>query len=264
MILEMIGAVSRRRVKEMEMNGQAARIRRAAEGFHTEKGAAFRARLEAPGLSFIGELKKASPSKGVIAEEYPFRSIAKEYEKAGAAAVSCLTEPDYFLGSLDHLREVSAAVSLPVLRKDFLTDAVQVEEAALAGAAAVLLITALLSDGELSVMLRRARGLGLASLVEVHSEEELDRALAAGADSIGINHRDLRDFTMDLSLTERLRPRIPAGVTVVAESGLASAAAVRRMKEAGADAVLIGEALMRAKDRGTALRQLMKDSKEVD
>lgn len=252
MILEELAAASRRRAAEMRSDGRAAQFHEAAEGFHTDGGRRFRERLAAPGLSFLCELKKASPSKGVIAESYPYLAIAREYEAAGAAAVSCLTEPDRFLGSMEHLRRAAAALAIPVLRKDFLTDECQIEEAALAGASAVLLIAAMLTDEALARLRRRAEALGLAALVEVHSTDELRRALDAGADIIGINHRDLRDFSMDLSLTERLRPLVPPGVLVVAESGMQSGKDVRRMREAGADAVLIGECLMRARDRGRA------------
>ncbi len=261
MILEQIAAESRARVRRMRADGTAARLREAADGFHTDGGARFRARLAAPGLSFLCELKRASPSKGVIAEDFPYLAIAKAYEAAGAAAISCLTEPLHFLGSVDILREVARAVSLPVLRKDFLTDVCQVDEAALAGASAVLLIAALLTDDELRRLRTRAQALGLAALVEAHSAEEVRRALDAGADMVGINHRNLRDFSMDLTLTERLRPQIPPGVVVVAESGMKSADDVRRMEDAGADAVLIGELLMRAEDRGALLCRLRDTTK---
>lgn len=262
MILERLAAASRQRAAKMKEDGRAARLHDAVEGFRTEGGRRFRERIAAPGLSFLCELKKASPSKGVIAEDFPYLAIAKEYEAAGAAAISCLTEPDHFLGSLAYLRETAAAVAIPVLRKDFLTNECQIEEAALAGASAVLLIAAMLTDGELVRLLRRAEALGLAALTEVHSEGELHRALAAGADIVGINHRDLRDFSLDLSLTERLRPQVPQGILVVAESGLMSRDDVRRMREAGADAVLMGEALMRAADRGAMLRQLIEENRE--
>lgn len=216
MILDTIAAASRRRAEAMKQDGRAERIQKAAEGFHTDCGKRFRERLAAPGLSFLCELKRASPSKGVIAEEFPYLDIARTYEEAGAAAVSCLTEPDHFLGSMDCLRETAAALSIPVLRKDFITDVCQIEEA----------------------------------------------ALAAGADIIGINHRNLKDFSMDLTLTERLRPVVPPGVLCVAESGLTDRAAVRRMRKAGADAVLIGEMLMRAQDRGALLRQMIQENQD--
>lgn len=262
MILDTIAAASRRRAETMKQDGRAGRIREAAEGFHTDGGKRFRERLAAPGLSFLCELKRASPSKGVIAEDFPYLDIARTYEEAGAAAVSCLTEPDHFLGSMDYLRETAAALSIPVLRKDFITDVCQIEEAALAGASAVLLIAAMLTDEELQRFLHRTEALGMAALTEVHDGEELRRALAAGAVIIGINHRNLKDFSMDLTLTERLRPAVPPGTLCVAESGLTDRAAVRRMKEAGADAVLIGEMLMRAQDRGALLRQMIQDNQD--
>lgn len=173
-----------------------------------------------------------------------------------------LAAPEHFLGSMDYLRETAAAFSIPVLRKDFITDVCQIEEAALAGASAVLLIAAMLTDEELQRFLHRTKALGMAALTEVHDGEELRRALAAGADIIGINHRNLKDFSIDLTLTERLRPAVPPGVLCVAESGLTDRAAVRRMKKAGADAVLIGEMLMRAQDRGTLLRQMIQENQD--
>lgn len=256
MILDLLVASSRRRVQRMKADGTMDRLRRETDGFCTDRGEAFRRGLAAPGLSFLCELKRASPSKGVIAEEFPCLDIARAYEAGGAAALSCLTEPEYFLGSMEYLRAVAAAVPLPVLRKDFITHECQIDEAALAGAAAVLLIAAILTDEELAAFQSRARELGLAALVEVHDEEELSRALQTGADCIGINHRNLKDFSIDLSLTERLRPLLPDGVLCVAESGMTDIESVRRVRDAGADAVLIGEMLMRAEDRTGLLRDM--------
>lgn len=262
MILETLAAASRRRAEALHQSGAAAALRARTEGFYTDKGEEFLRRLKRPGLSFICELKKASPSKGVIARHFPYMEIAGEYETGGADALSCLTEPDYFLGSIDYLKTVSERVSLPVLRKDFITDTCQVDEAALAGAAAVLLIAAMLTDRELAALQARARALGLAALVEVHDENEAARALQAGAGCIGINHRNLKDFSMDLSLTERLRPLIPAEIPCVAESGMMDQAVVRRMKESGADAVLIGEMLMRTKNRVSVLKTMVEENQK--
>jgi indole-3-glycerol phosphate synthase len=179
------------------------------------------------------------------------------YEGAGAAALSVLTDGPFFGGSLDDLRAARAAVRLPVLRKDFIVDRYQVVEARAAGADAILLIVAALTDGELSLLLAEATRLGLDALVEAHDATEIDRALAAGARVVGVNHRDLATFQMDMTLAARLRPRIPSGCVVVAESGIRTGEDVARMRSAGVDAILVGENLMRASDPGTALQVLL-------
>jgi len=216
----------------------------------------FERSLSAPGLSFICEVKKASPSKGVIAEDFPFLKIAKEYEEGGAAAISVLTEPEFFLGSGEYLRKIAAAVQIPVLRKDFIIDPYQIYEAKIWGAKAVLLICALLEQETLSAFLKTASELSLDCLVEIHSEAEAQEALAAGARIIGINNRDLTTFNVDSGLTLRLRKLIPPGVLTVAESGVKSPDDIRALKETGVDAVLIGESLMRSADRKKFLREL--------
>ncbi|MDR1449066.1 MAG: indole-3-glycerol phosphate synthase TrpC [Propionibacteriaceae bacterium] len=215
----------------------------------------FEAALAAPGMSFICELKKASPSKGVIAADYPYVEIARAYEAAGAAAVSVLTEPSRFLGQAEHLRAAARAVSLPVLRKDFIVDPYQIDQARLWGASAVLLIAALLGDA-LPDYLAAARAAGVAALTEVHDEREAGLAVAAGARVIGVNHRDLRTFSVDLGLSARLRSLVPAGTVFVAESGVKTAADVSRLRSLGVDAVLVGETLMRAPDKKAALQAL--------
>jgi len=216
----------------------------------------FEKALTAPGLSFICEVKKASPSKGVIAEDFPYLRIAREYEAAGAAAISVLTEPDYFLGSDQYLREIAAEVKIPVLRKDFVVDEYQIYEAKVFGAQAVLLICALLNGETLASYIAIARDLGLSALVEIHSEAEAEQALAAGARIIGINNRDLKTFGVDLGLSARLRKLIPAGIVTVAESGVKSPDDVRALKDTGIDTVLIGESLMRAPDKKQFLAEL--------
>jgi len=216
----------------------------------------FEQALAAPGLSFICEVKKASPSKGVIAEDFPYLQIADEYEAAGAAAISVLTEPDYFLGSDEYLREIAARVKIPVLRKDFIVDEYQIYEAKVLGAHAVLLICAILDMAALKRHIATAGELGLAALVEIHGEAEAEAALAAGARIIGINNRDLKTFGVDLGLSARLRKLIPAGVLTVAESGVKSPDDVRALKDTGIDAVLIGESLMRAPDKKQFLAEL--------
>jgi indole-3-glycerol phosphate synthase len=220
----------------------------------------FAAALAAPGLSFICEVKKASPSKGVIAEDFDHLGIARSYEEAGAAAISVLTEPNFFQGSPRYLAEIAAAVSVPALRKDFIIDAYQIHEAASLGAAAVLLIVALLSDEQLAAFIACAHSLGMDALVEAHTREELERALAAGAGIVGVNNRDLHSFEVDLSLSVRLREVVPSDVLYVAESGIRTLDDVALLACAGVDAVLIGETLMRSNSRAALLAQMREAS----
>lgn len=223
---------------------------------HENAPFSFECALASDGLSFICEVKKASPSKGVIAQDFPYLKIAKEYEEGGASAISVLTEPEFFLGSDVYLREIACAVKIPVLRKDFIIDEYQLYEAKLWGAKAVLLICALLEQETLSSYLNTAKELALDCLVEIHNEAEAQEALAAGARIIGINNRDLVTFNVDTGLTSRLKKSIPAGILTVAESGIKSADDVRKLKDAGVNAVLIGESLMRCADRKRFLREL--------
>ena len=212
--------------------------------------------LAAPGLSFICEVKRASPSKGLIAPHFPYLDIAHDYAGAGAAAISVLTEPSRFLGADAHLRQIASAVRTPVLRKDFTVDAYQLYEARELRASAVLLICALLGPTQLSEYLGLADELGLSCLVEAHDEHEVGQALAAGARVVGVNNRDLRDFSVDLSTAAGLRDLVPRGVLFVAESGVRTPADAATIAAAGADAVLVGEALMRAPDRRAALADM--------
>ncbi|MCL2070279.1 MAG: indole-3-glycerol phosphate synthase TrpC [Treponema sp.] len=216
----------------------------------------FERALKAPGLSFICEVKKASPSKGIIAEDFPWLEIAKEYEAAGAAAISVLTEPEYFLGADQYLQEISAAVSIPTLRKDFTIDPYQIYEAKLLGAGAVLLICALLDTETLASFIKLAEELGLSALVEAHNAEETEQALEAGAGIIGINNRNLKTFAVDIEAGARLRELIPSGILSVAESGIKSAEDTSILKSLNFDAVLIGESLMRSKDKKQFLKEL--------
>jgi indole-3-glycerol phosphate synthase len=227
-------------------------------------GARFIEALRKPGPSFICEVKQASPSAGVISAKSDHLAVAHAYEQAGADAISVLTEPDFFRGDDRYLTEIAATSSLPCLRKDFVIDAYQLYEARLLGASAVLLIVALLDDGALADFIALAADLGLAALVEVHSAEEVERALAAGAPIIGANNRDLATFTVDLAVSERLRAIIPTDVPMVAESGIRTPADVRRMREAGADAVLIGEVLMRSGDVAATLAEFRQAADAVD
>jgi len=228
-----------------------------AEKEKTNTPLPFERSLSAPGLSFICEVKKASPSKGIIAEDFPFLEIAKEYEEGGASAISVLTEPEFFLGSGEYLKEIAAAVYIPVLRKDFIIDPYQIYEAKLWGAKAVLLICALLEQETLTSFLKTAKELSLDCLVEIHNEAEAEEAIAAGAHIIGINNRDLTTFNVDRGLSMRLRKLIPPKILTVAESGVKSSDDIRALKETGVDAVLIGESLMRSADRKKFLREMI-------
>ena len=216
----------------------------------------FEKNLAKEGMSFICEVKKASPSKGMIAEEFPYLEIAKEYERAGAAAISVLTEPEYFLGRDEYLREIAGEVSLPVLRKDFIIDEYQIYEAKVLGASAVLLICSLLDDERLKSFLKTVRAIGLSALVEAHDEEEVKRALAAGAGIIGVNNRDLKHFTVDMGNSVRLRSLVPEDVIFVSESGIKTAEDVAVLKRNRVDAVLIGETLMKSPDKKKSLEEL--------
>jgi indole-3-glycerol phosphate synthase len=216
-----------------------------------------RARLEAtPGIRVIAEIKRRSPSRGEIRADFDPVRCAKAYAEAGAAALSVLTDARYFGGELGFLPAVRAAVDLPILRKDFVVDPYQIDEARVHGADAVLLIVAALARDALPELRRYAAKRGLEVLVEVHDDSELDAALETGADLIGINNRDLRTFEIDLGVTERLAGRVPPGVVVVAESGIFTHDDVQRLLAAGAHAFLVGESLMREADVGLALRKL--------
>lgn len=216
----------------------------------------FEQSLRTPGLSFIYEVKKASPSKGVIAEEFPYLEIAKEYEMAGASAISCLTEPYYFQGQDTYLKEIAGEVGIPVLRKDFTVDPYMIYEAKLLGASAVLLICAILTDRELRSYRELAERLGMSALVEAHSEEEVRRAMECGSKIVGVNNRDLKTFEVDIRNSIRLRPLVPDTCVFVSESGIRSEEDMKALYENGTDAVLIGETLMRAADKKAMIERL--------
>ncbi len=217
----------------------------------------FEAALRAPGISLIAEIKRASPSKGAIRLDLNPADLARIYADNGAAAISVLTDSKYFGGSLDDLRTARQTVDLPLLRKDFVLDPYQVYEARAAGADAVLLIVAILSDPALSLLYALTRRLNMSALIEVHNENELQRALRLVPPLIGINNRDLSTFTVDLETTARLRPMIPADICVVAESGIHSRADLDRLRQIGVDAILVGEALVRSDDTGRQVRELI-------
>ena len=254
-ILDQLSAHARERVAEAKSRLSPERIRELA--FAGEKGRfTFENALKKPDIAFICECKKASPSKGLIAPVFPYRQIAREYEEAGADAVSVLTEPKWFLGRDEYLREIASDISLPCLRKDFVVDEYMVYEARLLGAAAVLLICSILPEEQLRSCLRVCDELGLSALVEAHDPEEVRTALRAGARVIGVNNRNLRDFSVDTDNSRRLRALIPRDVLFVAESGVKDAADVEALRRIGADAVLVGETLMRAEDKKRKLREL--------
>lgn len=217
----------------------------------------FRAALERPGISVVAEFKRRSPSAGALRERADLAELVRAYERGGASALSVLTEEPNFAGSLEDLSAARGLCMLPVLRKDFIVDEYQLLEARAAGADAVLLIVAALSDAELVALQGAARALELDVLVEVHDRDELDRALAAGAELIGVNNRDLRDFSVDLQRTMRLRAAIPGCITVVSESGIGSPEQLLELEREGVDAVLVGESLMRAAEPERALRALL-------
>lgn len=254
--LDTIAAANRVRIAEQKKAVSLEEMKALAEKSPEVRGFPFEAALAAEGMSFICECKKASPSKGLIAPEFPFVEIAEEYEAAGAAAVSVLTEPQWFLGSTEYLSLIAEAVSIPCLRKDFIIDEYMIYEARAAGASAVLLICALLKDRELVKYIEICDSLGLSALVEAHTEEEIQQAVRCGARVIGVNNRDLRTFTVDVNNGVRLRKKVPADILFIAESGIKTAEDIRILHEANVNGVLIGETLMRADDEKAMLDEL--------
>ena len=254
-ILEQLAAYARTRVEQAKAVRPLADVKAAA--LAQPKGDfAFEKALAQPGVRFICECKRASPSKGLIAPVFPYLDIAKEYAAAGADAISVLTEPKWFLGSDEYLQQIAAEVPVPCLRKDFTVDEYMIYEAKLLGASAVLLICSLLDTETLHQYLGICDALGLSALVEAHDEQEITSAAAAGARVIGVNNRNLKNFTVDVTNSLALRQKAPPGVLFVAESGITSPSDVSALRAAGVDAVLVGEALMRAPDKAAALAAL--------
>lgn len=254
-ILDQLADHARERVAAAKAALPLADLRQQAEAL-PKRDFAFERAIRKPGMSFICECKKASPSKGLIAPDFPYLEIAKAYETAGADCVSVLTEPKWFLGSDGYLRDIAAEVSIPCLRKDFTVDEYMIYQAKLLGASAVLLICAILTPRQLREYLELCDDLELSALVEAHDETEIRAALDAGARMVGVNNRNLKDFTVDTKNSQRLRTLVPEGVLFVAESGVRDGADVRRLRDSGADAVLVGEALMRAPDKTAKLAEL--------
>lgn len=257
-ILDRMADYAKERTKQAKRSVPLETVRQQALSLSVE-AFAFENTLKKPGISFICECKKASPSKGLIAPDFPYLEIAKAYEAAGADCISVLTEPQWFLGSDRFLQEIAGAVSIPCLRKDFTVDEYMIYEAKLLGASAVLLICSILSETQLKEYIGICDMIGLSSLVEAHDEHEVKMALRAGARMIGVNNRNLRDFSVDTANSRRLRSFIPTDVVFVSESGVSSGEDVRKLHEIGADAVLIGETLMRASDRKQKLAELRGD-----
>ncbi|MFQ5343084.1 MAG: indole-3-glycerol phosphate synthase TrpC [Anaerolineae bacterium] len=255
MILDTIVAHKREELKALKARRPLSELR--ADAGSTPPARDLAAALAAPGVRLIAEIKRASPSKGVFRADLDPVALAETYVNNGAGAISVLTDEHFFQGHLDDLRRVKRAYpAVPVLRKDFVIDPHQVYEARAAGADAVLLIVAVLADDLLADLLSLTHKLGMEALVEVHNEGELNRALKTEPRVIGINNRDLRDFTVDLRTTERLRQLIPGGTIVVAESGIHTAADVQRLARAGVDAILVGEALVTAEDAAAKAQEL--------
>lgn len=255
-ILDTIADYARERVKKAKEMLPLEEIRQQAFATDCQTGFPFEKALAAPGISFICECKKASPSKGLIAEDFPYLTIAKEYEAAGASCISVLTEPKWFLGNDNYLKEITNTVSIPCIRKDFTIDEYMIYEAKLLGASAVLLICSLLSTEDLKHYIKICDELGLSALVEAHNEKEISSAIEAGARIIGVNNRNLKDFSVDTGNSERLRALVPENVLFVAESGIQSREDVEALEKAHVDAVLIGETLMRSENKKKMLDEL--------
>lgn len=257
-ILEEIAGKTMERIDLEKQKNPLETVRREAEQVHQDRKAqdfAFERALAEEGMSFICEVKKASPSKGLIAPDFPYLDIAAEYEAAGASAISCLTEPFYFQGRDTYLQEIADAVKIPVLRKDFTVDEYMIYQAKALGAGAVLLICAILDDAQLFAYGQLARELGLSALVEAHSEEEVERALKSGARIVGVNNRDLKTFQVDITTSARLRRMVPPEILFVSESGIRGAEDIHSLRQNGTDAVLIGETLMRSGDKKALLAE---------
>lgn len=253
-ILEEIAEKTRERIRKEKLQFPLDQLKTLAE--KAPQQPSFLEALKKSGMSYICEVKKASPSKGLIAPEFPYLEIAKEYEAAGASAISCLTEPFYFMGSDTYLREITETVDIPVLRKDFTVDKYMIYQAKAFGAAAVLLICAILNDQELLEYRELAETLGMDALVEAHDENEVARALKTGAKIVGVNNRDLKTFKVDMNNSIRLRNLAPDNVVFVSESGIKNAGDIAILERNRVGAVLIGETLMRSPDKKAALENL--------
>ncbi len=254
-ILEQLAEHARERVSQAKENTSLEEIKKYVYTL-PKSDFVFEKALKKSGISFICECKKASPSRGLIAEDFPYVEIAKEYEAAGVDCISVLTEPKCFLGKDEYLKEIAEKVSIPCLRKDFTVDEYMIYEASLLRASAVLLICSILSEEEIAKYIKVCDSLGLSALVEAHSEQEVQIAINAGARIIGVNNRNLKDFAVDTNNSKKLRNLVPKGIIFVAESGVKSRADVEALQEIGVDAVLIGETMMKANDKRAKLQEL--------
>lgn len=261
MILDKIAKKTRQRVTMEKERISEEQMRELALGMALREGRPLERAFQKEEMAFICEVKKASPSKGVIAEDFPYLDIAKEYEQAGASAISVLTEPYFFQGKDPYLTEIAGQVSIPVLRKDFILEPYQIYQARVIGASAVLLICSLLDKSSLKKFVAIARRLGLSPLVEAHTEEEIAMALESGTEIIGVNNRDLKTFQVDITTSGRLRKLVPKELFFVSESGIRTAEDIRRLRTDGVNAVLIGETLMRSPDKKAMLDLLRGDGK---
>ena len=256
MILEKIAESTRERVEAAKNQIPLSILRARICDMELDTGFPFEEALKKKGMSFICEVKKASPSKGLIAEDFPYVDIAKEYEAAGADAVSVLTEPEYFKGDNEYLKELRKSIKLPIIRKDFTVDEYMIYEAKAIGADAVLLICSILTRTQLEHYIGIADNLWLSALVEAHDEKEVEMALACKPKIIGVNNRNLKDFTVDINNSINLRRLVPKEIIFVSESGMKNREDIKRLEENNVDAVLIGETLMRSADKTKALAQL--------
>lgn len=255
-ILDEIAIKTRLRIEEEKKKKPLEELKAEVEKLPVSSKFLFKKALMKKDISFICEVKKASPSKGIIAEDFPYIQIAKDYEKAGADALSVLTEPYYFKGSNEYLKKIRKNVNIPILRKDFTIDEYMIYEAKLMGADAVLLICAILSESELKRYMELARSLGLSVLVEAHNEQEIGMALAEGAEIIGVNNRNLKNFTVDINNSIRLRKLVREEIVFISESGIKTAEDIDNLRKNGTNAVLIGETLMRSEDKKSELDKL--------
>lgn len=256
MILETIAQANRERYEKIMQTVSLEEIKQKALAMEINSEFPFEKALSKDGISYICEVKKASPSRGIIAEDFPYVQIAKDYENAGASAISVLTEPQWFKGENRFLQEISQNVTIPLLRKDFTVCEYQIYEAKVIGASAVLLICALLDTDTIREWIKICDTLGLSALVEAHTEEEVQSALDAGARIIGVNNRNLKDFTVDITTCTRLRSLVPKDILFVGESGIKTSEDIENLRKAEVNGVLIGETLMRSDDKKQALAEL--------
>ncbi len=261
MILDKLAQSTKKRVEQEKKNIPLEVVKKQAMdmpkgNFEFEKA------LAKSGINFICEVKKASPSKGIIAEKFPYVDIAKEYEKAGASCISVLTEPEYFKGDKKYLKEISENVSIPLIRKDFVIDEYMIYDGKIHGASCVLLICSLLDEDTIRKYIEICDSLGMSALVEAHDEEEVEKAIKSGARIIGVNNRDLKTFTVDIGNSEKLRKLVPEDILFVAESGIKSNVEIERLKKAKVNGVLIGETFMKAENKKQMLDELKGESNE--